>query len=264
MKVRKYNGCGNDFVVIDDEPGMDYAALAQKLCQDPRFDTDGLIGVKQEPLEMIFYNRDGSRAPMCGNGIRCFAKYVYEAGIVTEKVFPVETLAGTLTVTITQEMPFDCRVQMGQAYYDNHLISANDEESFQQRTIELSTGPVEITSLFIGTIHTVVFVEDALAEIGLTRGSEICHHPLFKEQTNVNFVQVINQQELLVRTFERGVGWTLACGTGCCAAYVVARDLGKVTSKTVLVHLEQGQLEISGETEIVMAGPAVFEKEVSV
>ncbi|WP_314063264.1 diaminopimelate epimerase [uncultured Vagococcus sp.] len=264
MKVRKYNGCGNDFVIIDDRAGLDYNTLAQELCQDSQFDTDGLIGVKQEPLEMIFYNRDGSRAPMCGNGIRCFAKYVYEAGIVTEKEFPVETLAGTLTVRITQEEPFECRVQMGQAYYDNQLIGASDQESFQQRTIELSTGMVEITSLFVGTIHTVVFVEDAVAEIELSRGSEICHHPLFKEQTNVNFVQVLNEQELLVRTFERGVGWTLACGTGCCAAYVVARDLGKVTSQPVIVHLEQGQLEISGDAEIIMAGPAVFEKEVTV
>ncbi len=263
MKVRKYNGCGNDFVVIVDEKELDYQALAQSLCQDDRFDTDGLIGVKQDPLEMIFYNRDGSRAPMCGNGIRCFAKYVYEEGIVKAKEFPVVTLAGILTVTITQTTPFECRVQMGQAHYDNALIGASDQASFQQRLFEVTTGPVEITSLFMGTIHTVVFVEDAVAEISQTRGSEICHHPLFQEQTNVNFVQVLNQKELLVRTYERGVGWTLACGTGCCAAYVVARDLGKVNGP-VLVHLEQGQLEISGETEIIMAGPAVFEKEVIV
>lgn len=263
MKVRKYNGCGNDFVLIDHVPGTDYAALAQTLCQDSRFETDGLIAVKQDPLEMIFYNRDGSRAPMCGNGIRCFALYVYEQELVSERSFPVETLAGTLTVEITQTKPFECRVQMGQAYYDNQLIAASDDQSFQQRQIELTTGMVELTSLFMGTIHTVVFVEDAIAELALSRGQEICHHPLFKEQTNVNFVQVVNDRELIVRTFERGVGWTLACGTGCCASYVVARDLGFVTEQPVIVHLEQGQLEISGESEIIMSGPAVFEKELT-
>lgn len=260
MKVRKYNGCGNDFVIIDHVPGTDYGDLARSLCQDVEFQTDGLIAVKQAPLEMLFYNQDGSRAPMCGNGIRCFAKYVFEAGMVTTTTFPVKTLAGTLTVTITCEAPFECRVAMGRPQYDHQLIGASDELSYQQRTIELSTGAVEITSLFMGTIHTVVFVEDAVAEIALTRGAEICHHPLFKEQTNVNFVQV-KEQELIVRTFERGVGWTLACGTGCCASYVVARDLGLVSGATV-VQLEQGQLLIAGDAEITMTGPAEFEKEV--
>ena len=111
----------------------------------------------------------------------------------------------------------------------------------------------------MGTIHTVVFVEDALAELTRDVGEQICHHPLFKEKTNVNFVQVLNNEELIVRTYERGVGWTLACGTGCCAAYVVAKDHGYLSEPKATVHLELGDLIISGEKQIKMKGPAVRE-----
>ena len=260
MHVAKYNGCGNDFVIIQARDNCDYAQLAQTLCQAPEWQTDGLIVVDTEPLEMLFYNQDGSQAPMCGNGIRCFAKYVYDQDLSSANPLVVKTGAGLLTVTRQSAEPFYCEVAMGTPVYGNELIQGTDGESYIKRTVELSSGPLEFTSLFMGTIHTVVFVEDAVAELELSRGEELCHHPLFRAQTNVNFVQVLNEQELLVRTYERGVGWTLACGTGCCAAYVVARDQGKVKSGAVTVHLEQGELVISGAEEITMAGPAVFEQ----
>lgn len=265
MNVSVYNGCGNDFVIVDYQADTDYSQLAQDLCQDERFNTDGLIAVKQGVLEMIFYNRDGSRAPMCGNGIRCFAKYVWDKKIVSELTFPVLTLAGSLDVKITNLSPFTCEVDMGVAIYGNDLIEAADNEGFINRQVELSSGPVTVTSLFLGTIHTVVFVDDAIKELTLTRGEELCHHPLFKAQTNVNFVQVLSPTELIVRTFERGVGWTLACGTGCCAAFSVARDQGFLTPDTeTTVYLETGALKIRGAQEVTMTGPAVFEKELTV
>lgn len=265
MNVSVYNGCGNNFVVVDYQAETDYSQLAQELCQDERFNTDGLIAVKQDVLEMVFFNRDGSRAPMCGNGIRCFAKYVWEKKIVSELTFPVLTLAGSLVVKITNLSPFICEVEMGAANYHNHLLEAADNESFIKRQVELSSGPVMLTSLFLGTIHTVVFVDDAISELTLNRGEELCQHPLFKAQTNVNFVQIVSPTELIVRTFERGVGWTLACGTGCCAAFVVARDQGYLAPDTeIRVYLETGVLQIRGAHEVTMTGPAVFEKELTI
>jgi diaminopimelate epimerase len=261
MRVAKYNGCGNDFVVIDANQDLDYGQLAQELCQDPRFDTDGLIAVKQEPLEMIFYNRDGSRAPMCGNGVRCLAKYCYDQGIVCAGEFDVQTLAGTRHIRITDTNPFRCTVDMGEPLYDRNLLKLTDFQPLLNRPLTLPDGQEAIVnSVFLGTIHTVVFVNDAEAELSLTRGHDICHHPVFGDCTNVNFVQILADQSLVVRTYERGVGWTKACGTGCSAAYVIARDLGHIPTQATTVHLETGQLTISGRDTIMMSGPAVFEK----
>ncbi|SJZ68970.1 diaminopimelate epimerase [Pilibacter termitis] len=262
MKVSKYNGLGNDFVVIKDKVSLDYPSLSKELCSEENFDTDGFISVKENPLEMIFYNKDGSRASMCGNGIRCFAKYVLDEGIEEKLSFPVQTLAGEMFIQVQEKEPFSCTVNMGVATFSPEKLFAKTDEEIIKKTIQLSNSEVEITSCFIGTIHTVVLVEDALAELEKNTGEEICHHPLFEQQTNVNFVQILNEKEILVRTFERGVGWTLACGTGCCASVIVAKRFGLVDKHSpITVHLEKGTLEISGEKEIYMTGPAEFEYE---
>ena len=258
MSMYKYNGCGNTFVIKNFEDGIDYSSQAVTLCSAQQFDTDGLIVVKQEPLEMLLFNRDGSQAPMCGNGIRCFAKYVLDQGLSTENQFPVQTLAGEMNVAILQNEPFYCEVNLGRPDYANQAFDAADDASYINRTISIDGEEVTFTSLFMGTVHTIVFVEDAVAMLESDLGNKLCHHPLFTHQTNVNFVQVVNAEEIIVRTFERGVGWTLACGTGCSASFVVARDAGLV-GDTVNVHLEQGTLTISGTEDIYMNGPAVFE-----
>lgn len=263
MNAYKYNGCGNDFAVVDFEEGTDYPALAVSLCSRPELDTDGLIVVKRQPLEMLLFNRDGSQAPMCGNGIRCFAKYALDKGLAEGDHFSVQTLAGEMKVSVQGREPFSCKVNIGRPDYRNAAFDAADDASYRDRTIRIDGNEVTLTSLFMGTVHTVVFVKDAVAMLESDLGEKICHHPLFRNQTNVNFVQVLNQQELVVRTFERGVGWTLACGTGCSASFVVARDAGLV-GQEVQVHLEQGTLTISGSEEIFMSGPAVWECEVKV
>lgn len=258
MSTYKYNGCGNTFVIKDFEDGVNYSNEAVALCSPPQFDTDGLIVVKQEPLEMLLFNRDGSQAPMCGNGIRCFAKYVLDQGLSTESRFPVQTLAGEMTVAVLQNKPFYCEVNIGRPDYTNKALGAADDASYVNRTISIDGEEVTFTSVFMGTVHTVVFVEDAVAMLESNLGEKICRHPLFTYQTNVNFVQILNPKEMIVRTFERGVGWTSACGTGCSASFVVARDAGLVDEQ-VEVHLEKGTLTISGTDEIYMKGPAVFE-----
>lgn len=258
MSFYKYNGCGNTFVITDFKDGMNYASEAISLCSQQQFNTDGLIVVKQNPLEMLLFNRDGSQAPMCGNGIRCFAKYVLDKGLVSKNQFPVQTLAGDMDVSILQKEPFYCEVNIGRPDYSNSAFDAADDVSYINRTISIEGKEVTFTSLFMGTVHTVVFVEDAAAMLDSDLGEKLCYHPLFKKQTNVNFVQLLNREEIIVRTFERGVGWTMACGTGCSASFVVARDAQLVEDK-VNVHLEQGTLTISGTEDVYMKGPAVFE-----
>lgn len=258
MSIYKYNGCGNTFAITDFEDGIDYSNEAVTLCNAQQVGADGLIVVKQEPLEMLLFNRDGTQAPMCGNGLRCFAKYALDQGLSTENQFSVQTLAGRMNVEILQHNPFYCKVNIGRPDYTNQSFGAADTASYINRTISIDGEEVTFTSLFMGTVHTVVFVDDAAAMLESDLGNKLCHHPLFTHQTNVNFVQVLNPEEIIVRTFERGVGWTLACGTGCSASFVVARDAGLI-GDTVEVKLEQGTLSISGTEEIYMEGPAVFE-----
>lgn len=259
MMIYKYNGCGNDFILLDYDGVTDYSQLAIQLCGKENFDTDGLIAVKTEPLEMIYYNKDGSRAPMCGNGIRCFSRYVRDQGIIQASQFDVHTLAGIIKVEILNQDPFYCEATIGSPDYSTDKLAVEQEEPIIDQELMIHQKGIKITSLFMGTIHTIVFVEDALAELTRDVGEQICDHPLFKEKTNVNFVQILNNEELIVRTYERGVGWTLACGTGCCAAYVVAKDHGYVSEPKATVHLELGDLIISGEKQIKMKGPAVRE-----
>ncbi len=259
MILHKYNGCGNDFILMDYEEGIDYHQLASKWCGQDRFDTDGLIVVREQPLTMLYFNKDGSQAPMCGNGIRCFARHVWDKAMVETSPFDVHTLAGVISIEILTEEPFYCSAQMGQPDYSTEKLAINQTEPIVDQIVRIGQVDVQLTSLFMGTIHTVVFVEDAKAQQMKALGEQICHHPLFSEKTNVNFVQRVNEQELIVRTYERGVGWTLACGTGCCAAYVVARDHGYLASAKAMIHLEQGELMITGETQIQMTGPAVHE-----
>ena len=255
MIFKKYDGCGNTFAITTYVDGVDFAELAVKICHHDQMNTDGFIVVKQNPLEMVFYNLDGSSAPMCGNGIRCFAKYVLDVGIVskTEPVFSVVTGAGTLMVEVQRVEPFVCEIAMGTPIFTPESVKLADDGPLT-RTLKIGDAEVEVHALFIGTIHVVVIAPDAVAMIGNPIADAICNHPLFTEKTNVNFASVASDRELIVRTFERGVGWTKACGTGCCASFVIARQLGLITQNEVDVLLEQGTLKISQDDQIYMAG----------
>lgn len=256
MKFFKMHGCGNDFVVIDYQENVDYAQLAIKLCnRKTGIGADGLIAVKQGHLEMIFYNQDGSRASMCGNGIRCFARYVYENKYVNSLKFDVLTLAGTMKIEIKNLNPFTCRVDMGLPIFTNQMINVSDCLNSFGRIVEVDGYNLTLYSFYMGTVHTVVFV-DSLESQCLSIAEKICKHKIFKKQTNVNFVHIINDKTIEMRTFERGVGWTLACGTGACASVVCANKLGLVANEC-RVLLELGHLDIIvNKKGILMDGPA--------
>jgi len=233
--------------------------LAREICHRTLgIGADGLIIVKEDPLEMIIYNSDGSRAPMCGNGIRCFAKFCRDEGIRTENSFDVETLAGTMGIHIVKEEPFLVEVKMGKPDFRPESIGIEtNEKNYLNKELELKVGRVIVSSCFMGTVHTVIWLED-LDRVDLKAlGEEISNHPVFKEKTNVNMVQVIDRRTLRLMTYERGAGLTNACGTGACASVVIGSMEGRCGKEADIV-LPYGALHISQkpDSEVVMTGPA--------
>lgn len=263
ISFMKYHGCGNNFIICDYEEvkQYDFSLLALKVCDIfCGIGADGLIIVKKDPLEMIFYNQDGSRAPMCGNGIRCFGAYVKDQNICKENVFDVNTLAGIMKVHMKSENPYRIEIDMGKADYDISKLKLNS--SYQKSLLQNYKYMYEekeylLSSVFMGTIHTVVFVDD-VSKVDVEKiGKVICEDSLFSEKTNVNFVEIINKKNIKVITYERGVGITKACGTGCCASVEYAIKYGYCDNE-VEVNLPLGKLKIHKEKEhLFMDGPAV-------
>ena len=268
IRFSKYHGCGNNFVIIKEEEILNatdaagYPDFAVKVCDvNTGVGADGMIVVREKPaLEMVFYNCDGSRAPMCGNGIRCFAHFCREEGIAAGESYPVKTLAGDMIVNITCEEPFRVKINMGKPLFSPDDIKVDfNGENFLDRHLSLGDGiDIGINSLFMGTIHTVVFVE-SFDDIDVPKvGEEICNHPVFKEKTNVNFVKVIDDKTLEMKTYERGVGMTLACGTGACASVVVAGMKGLCGKKAdVVLKLGRLGIEVAEDGNVYMEGPSV-------
>lgn len=260
MKITKYHGCGNDFIITDASliEEKDVVDFVRQVCdRHTGIGADGCILVKQDPLEMIFYNGDGSRAPMCGNGIRCFAKYCYDEGIQQEEDYDVITLAGIKHVSRISVDPFLVRIGMGSWEDDPQKIHVDAQEPIKQYPLPVGDSVVSVSSCFMSTIHTVVFVEDAFGKDYTELGKQICEHPFYHEQTNVNFVEVVDAHTLKMVTYERGVGMTLACGTGACAAVRFAIE-EKGCDKSCKVLLKRGELhiDINEQHEVSMFGPA--------
>jgi diaminopimelate epimerase len=271
MNFWKMHGLGNDYVVIDNRdgkiPDKEATALAKKVCERRLgVGADGLLLVynsKAADVRMRIFNADGSEAEMCGNGIRCFAKYCYENGFVKKDQFDVETNAGVKHVWLTlegQEVR-QVKVDMGAPNWDrkslpmtgqgpciNEPIQVDDEENYN------------VTCLSMGNPHCIIFVDNVDESPVEYIGPLIENHPSFPKRTNVGFVQVISKNELKVRVWERGCGETLACGTGTCAAVAAANKLGKVKDK-VTVHVLGGDLQVEVGKTLFLSGAAekVFE-----
>jgi diaminopimelate epimerase len=277
MHFVKMHGLGNDFIVVDEfnaQSDRDYNKLAPMLC-DRHFGigADGIIIVLPSDIadaRMRIVNTDGSEAEMCGNGIRCFAKYVYESGIIKKQVLSVETLAGIMKPELFVEggEVQKVKVDMGKPDFEPGAIPAfMPGTRIVERPLEVDGQPYAITSMSMGVPHTVIFVDD-VDKMDITGlGPKIEKHPMFPKKTNVNFVEVLNDHEIRVRTWERGAGATLACGTGSCASAVAAAITGR-TGRAVTVHLIAGQLEIqwAEDDTVFMTGPAakVFQGDIEV
>lgn len=269
MKFTKMQGIGNDYIYINcfEEKVGDPAALAVRL-SDRHFGIGGDGVILIEPSEtadcrMDIYNADGSRAMMCGNGIRCVGKYVYERGIAKKEVLTVDTLSGVKTLQLCTEngKVTSVTVDMGAPeFFPARIPVTLPGDMVVARELALDGEIRRITCVSMGNPHCVLFEEDLSALALESLGPKLECHPIFPNRANIEFVHVQNENEIEMRVWERGSGETWACGTGACAA-AVACVLNGRTGRGVLVHLKGGDLSIRWAEDsghIFMEGPAEF------
>ncbi len=268
MKFTKMHGAGNDYVYVnlfEETLPKDAAELAVEISdRHTGVGSDGLILI--EPSEvadarMRMFNADGSESEMCGNGIRCVAKYVYDHGIAVKEEMSIETGAGVLALRLFPEngKVKQVRVNMGRPVLESEKIPttlAGDPPV----NCELIVGErnLQVTCISMGNPHCITFVDQLNDEWVHDIGPQVETHAAFPNRVNAEFIQVVSPSEFIMRVWERGSGETMACGTGACAVAVAGVLTGR-TERTVLAHLPGGdlQLEWSPETdEVFMTGPA--------
>ena len=274
MQFTKVHGLGNDFIILDGrEQTRDYPTLAKRLChRQTGIGADGILIIENSAkadIRMRIVNEDGSEAEMCGNGIRCFAKYVYRQGIVDQTEFAVETLAGVMRPKLVMQggEVASVTVDMGEPYLECAEIPVVGEGRCIGRELTVQGETLRYTTVLVGVPHTLIYVDDPTDKKWMNMGWEIEHASVFPKRTNVNFAKVVDEHTLIMRTFERGCGPTLACGTGACAA-AVASYLNGRTERSVDINIELGTLHIdwAEDNRVYMTGPAeiVFTGEIQI
>jgi len=271
MRFSKFQGIGNDFIVVDGHGvRRDWSRLALKVC-DRRFGigADGLIVVlpsRRADLRMRILNPDGSEAEICGNGLRCFAKYAIEKGLVAGPKLAVETLAGInhvqahlrrgIVASVTAGMgvpnfePAEIPVKIGRSSVNVPVLDY---------PLEVCGQRLALTFVSMGNPHAIAFIHGPVTEFPLTTaGPCVETHPMFPNRTNFEVVRVLDSRTIEMRVWERGVGETLACGSGACAVAVAARLHG-LTLDVVDIILPGGTLSVAwpGKGEVRLTGPAV-------
>lgn len=269
----KMHGAGNDYIYVD---GMKYqipdeSAAAKKL-SDRHFSIggDGLIIIKKgtkADYEMVMYNADGSRGAMCGNGIRCVAKYLFDEGYTNnEKEFTIESMGAIkhIKVNVINGKAVSARVDMGKPILKASDIPVNfDGEKCVNQPVTFADRKFNITCVSMGNPHAVMFIDEHPIEFDLNKYGSIAEQDtnLFPDRVNAEFAKVIDRENIEMRVYERGAGETLACGTGACATAVSAILNGYCDNK-VTVHLLGGDLliEWSGNENdsVIMTGPAEY------
>lgn len=271
MMFFKMQGLGNDYVYIDcingKEP-IDIKNLTNRL-SNRHFGvgSDGLILLcksKVADLKMRMFNSDGSEAQMCGNGIRCVAKLAYELGLICEEITTIETLSGikTLKLNIVNGKVKTVEVDMGAPILEATKIpvssSAKIEDKKVKAEVKVKNRKIELTCVSMGNPHAVTFVNDIKNFKVAEYGPILENADIFPEKANIEFVEVVDKNNIKMRVWERGSGETLACGTGACSS-VVASSLNGYTERKVNVQLLGGNLEIEWKpnNHVHMTGPAV-------
>ena len=284
MKFTKMHGCGNDYVYVDCTkeviPNISETAIR---VSDRHFGigSDGMILIKASDVadfEMDMYNADGSRGKMCGNGIRCVAKYVYDHGLTDKTTITVNTLSGikTLKLTVEDGKVSKVRVDMGepelipaQVPVKASVLGLADDrrEAIVAEPLEIKGRSYDITCVSMGNPHCITFIGEDVRNFPLEAvGPVFEKHELFPERVNTEFINVIDKDHLRMRVWERGSGETLACGTGACAV-AVASYLSGFTGRSVDIELLGGHLEVVYDEKtnhVFMTGPAteVFSGEI--
>jgi diaminopimelate epimerase len=272
----KMQGLGNDYIVFDESkkiliPEEKKPEIVEEICRRGfSVGADGVIFVtpathEDADIRFRIFNSDGSEAEMCGNGIRCFAKYVYENEILNSDEMLVETGGGIKEVDLDVEggEVIASTVDMGVATFKSTDIPMiSDKDEFLDSELMVDGKPFNITAVNVGNPHAVIFTEN-IEDIELNKiGPLIENHPAFPQKTNVHFVKIINRNEIEMITWERGAGFTLACGTGATSCVIAGFKLGKLDEE-VEVHLPGGELliivyEMGEEVRIFMEGEAVL------
>ncbi len=268
LEFVKMHGLGNDFILLDDpDRRLRLTPDEVRFLCDRHFGigADGVITVSpsdRADLKMTIFNSDGSEAEMCGNGIRCFALYARDRGLVAGPGMAVETAAGIIRPRIVGDM---VAVDMGEPEFDPEKIPVNLPGEVVDYPVVFGGRPVAITCVSMGNPHCVIFYPPGEALPVEELGPMIETDPLFPRKTNVEFIRILGEREMDFQVWERGAGITLACGTGACAAVAAAARTGR-TGREVLVHLPGGDLNIEWKenNRIYMTGPAaeVFRGEI--
>ena len=271
IKITKMNGCGNDFVIIDksefDKANLSMSDMAKKIC-DRNFGVggDGMIIPDLTPnnktdIAWFFYNSDGSTAQMCGNGMRCFAKYVTDKKLVNKNKFSVMTGTGIITPEILDNGLI--KVNMSKPILEPEKIpfKGNNILNFDITVKDIT---LKANAISMGNPHCVIFTDNDVYEMAKTYGPELEKHYLFPEKTNVEFIRIKSRNEVDFCVYERGCGITLACGTGACAS-VVAGVLNNLTDCKVKVNLLGGAVTVdwtgyktNKNSDIFLIGPANY------
>lgn len=272
MKFTKMQGCGNDYVYVNCfEEKVENPSKVAQIVSDRHFGigSDGLILICPSDVadfRMRMYNADGSESEMCGNGIRCVGKYVFDYGLTDKKKVTVETGAGIkeLEFTIENGKVSLVKVDMGEPILKaSDVPVVSDKEQVINEEIVVNGTSWKMTCVSMGNPHAVVYIPDTKSLDIEKIGPHFENHEVFPNRTNTEFVQLLSRDEINMRVWERGSGETWACGTGTCAC-VMASILNGYTDNKVLVHLLGGDLVIEYDEEsnhIFMTGPAttVFE-----
>ncbi len=276
MKFTKMHGIGNDYVYVNClKEKVEDPAEAARFVSDRHFGigSDGLILIKPSEVadfQMDMYNADGSRSEMCGNGVRCVAKYVYDYGLTDKTEVDIETGAGIkhIVLTIKDGKVEKARVDMGEPILKPELVPVKGEgDRLVNEPILVDGQQYRMTCVSMGNPHAVVFLDEDVKDLDIEKiGPKFENHERFPKRTNTEFMNVLDRHTMSMRVWERGSGETLACGTGTCAS-VVAAVLNGFTERDVLVHLLGGDLEIhwdEKDNHVYMTGSAttVFDGEI--
>lgn len=270
INFTKMQGLGNDFIILDFEEyqktNLPKDKLAQLLCNRKfSIGADGLIIINPNPqnadIGWFFYNSDGSLAQMCGNGMRCFAKYVYDKKIIDKKIFSVETQAGIMVPEIIDKNTV--KVNMSKPILEPKKIPVNVENNLNF-DIAAKDKLFLANAVSMGNPHCIIFIDGDTKELALEYGPDIEKNPIFPEKTNVEFVKIVSRNEINIDVWERGCGITLACGTGACAC-VVAGILNGILDNKVKANLPGGFMTIEWagskadlDVDVFMSGNAKY------
>lgn len=260
IEFSKFNGQGNDFIIIDcikNDYTISKKIISEMCNRNFGIGADGLILIKKSTIadfKMDFYNQDGSTAEMCGNGIRCMASFIYDRDISKKDKIDIETLAGIKKIIINSSFEREIIVDMGIPEFNPDKIPVNinrkdlgDDGIIKNYSLKVNSKEFLINCVSIGNPHCIIVLENDIdiEKIPIEKwGREIETNPLFPKKTNVEFIKIKNETELLMRVWERGVGETLACGTGACASGIISIVLKKIISNKIIVNLPGGKLNI--------------------